>query len=156
MAARAPIVPAVSAGMDLWDRFLSLAEQYVQEGNFLAGECLWEIGKLPGTLSAMVIRSTMDPAGSVECSFDPETGVLTCAPGSGARVNPVSFQLLRTAADETRTEGGTCTLEHAIAFILDELVWIEDGCAQLDRRLKTDPESTTANLDQAGASRIPA
>ena len=127
MAARALVIPAGSAGMDLWQRFLSLADQYVQEGNFLAGECLWEIGTLPGACSAMVIRSTTDPAGFVECSFDSETGILSCRPGSAIRVDPVSFPLFDVANDALRQECGACTLEEAISFVLDELVSIEDS-----------------------------
>ena len=126
MAANAAMAPSLAKETGLWDRFQCVAEQRIKEGNLLAGERLWEIGRSPGMPHTFTIRSTIDPADFLECSLDGEAGVLTCTPGSAIRADPLRFQVSGETAGALGREGRDFTLEQAIFLILDELVWIED------------------------------
>ena len=126
MAANAAMVPSLAKEMGFWDKFQCLAEQRVREGNLLAGERLWEIGRSPGMPHMFTIRSTMDPADFLECSLDGEAGVLTCNPGSAIKADPMRFRVCGGTAGALWREGRDCTLDQAISLILDELVWIEE------------------------------
>jgi hypothetical protein len=108
-----------------WDRFQSLAEVRVQEGNLLAGEQLWRIVKSPELAHALVIQSTRSSADSMECSLDGQTCVLTCRPGSAITSEIMSFQLPASLAGQAPRTESECTIEQALCLILDQLVWEE-------------------------------
>lgn len=118
MAAKAVAVSITPDLTALWQRFQMLVEHRVCEGNILAGERLWEILKSPGVGLGITIRSTRYASGSVECSLDPESGVLTCRAGVENRLEPLELRVLGAFVD--------CALGRAIDRILDELVGIED------------------------------
>jgi hypothetical protein len=115
--------PAAKAVTGWWDRFQSLAEVRVQEGNLVAGERLWHIVKSPDVVQALIIQSTRHPADFVECSLDGQSRVLTCRQGSAIGSGVLSFQL----PEAPLPAEGRCTVEQALGLILDQLVWLEDG-----------------------------
>ena len=126
MAAKAVAVPLAAEHIRFWDRFQSLAEQRIREGNLVSGEQLWEIVTSPGVAPRFTIQSTRHAAESLECSLNLETGVLTCRPGTAIKADPLNFHILRGIADTLRRNCENCTLEQAMDLILDELLWIEE------------------------------
>jgi hypothetical protein len=110
-----------------WEQFQSLAELRVQEGNLLCGERLWQIVKSPDKTGTLLIQSTRHPDDSVECSLDLQTAVLRCRPGTDMESPGLMYRLQR--------DDGECSVEQALHWILDQLVWREDcdcGAAELE------------------------
>ena len=111
--------------IECWNRFLSLAEGRIREGNLVADERRWELVKSPDPAGRLIIRSSTNPADFVECTLD--GGVLTCRPGSAIECDALVFRIAGENAgmllDECRF-----TLEQALTMILDQLVWV-DSCA---------------------------
>lgn len=108
-----------------WNQFQSLAEGRVKEGNLVAGECLWELVKWPDPEGRLVIRSSSDPADSVECSLN--AGVLTCRPGSAIECDALEFRLAGDSVGIPSADEHRFTLEQALTMILDKLV-SADSC----------------------------
>src|SRR5215469_15869626 len=79
-----------------WNQFQSLAEGRVNEGNLVAGERLWELVKSSDPAGRLIIRSSSDPADSVECSLN--AGVLTCRSGSRIECDALEFRLAGDSA----------------------------------------------------------
>ncbi len=126
MTANAGMVPLNAARSEFWERFQRLAELRVREGNLVAGEPLWEIVRASGSPPRLTIRSTTCPTDFSECSLDPESGVLTCRPGPAIDAGVLRWQLLEGTSDTLRGCDQDCTVDQAVTWILDELVWIED------------------------------
>ena len=121
----APKMVAPSAEhIQCWNQFQSLAEGRVKEGNLVAGECLWELVKSPDPVGRLIIRSSSDPADSIECWLD--AGVLTCRPGSAIEGDALEFRLAGDSFGKPSDEH-RFTLEQALTMILDKLVWM-DSC----------------------------
>jgi hypothetical protein len=110
-----------------WNRFQSLAEGRIDEGNLVAGERLWELVKSQDPGRRLVIRSSIDPADFVECSLDLGAGVLTCRPGSAIECDTLVFRLADGTAGRLLVDERQFTLEQAVTMILDKLVWM-DSC----------------------------
>jgi hypothetical protein len=123
----APRVVAASSveRIQCWNRFQSLAEGRIHEGNLVAGERLWELVKSPHPARRLIIRSSIDPADFVECSLDPGAGVLTCRPGSAIECDDLVFRLAGDTADMLLVDDRQFTLEQALTMILDRLVWMD-------------------------------
>ena len=126
MAANAFSVPMATADTNFWNRFRCLAERRVSEGNVVAGERLWELVPSSGWESRFIVRSTKYLCDCVECSLDLESGFITCTPGSATDSSQVRFQLLEGKHGKLRRDGVECTIDQAVAWILDQLVWVED------------------------------
>lgn len=114
-----------------WNQFQFMAEGRVKEGNLVAGECLWELVKSPGPERRLVIRSSSDPADSVECSLN--AGVLTCRPGSAIECEALEFRLAGDSAGMPSTDEHRFTLEQALTMILDKLVSIDSCEGEVER-----------------------
>ena len=114
MAAMAGVMTSV----DLWTRFRCLTQRQVDEGNFVAGERLWEVVPSSNTLT---IRSTCSGAHAIECAFDDASGRLTCTAGAG----PLAFRVIPDRPGMLRCRGRNYTLAEAVNLILDELIWDE-------------------------------
>jgi hypothetical protein len=110
----------------IWERFRFLAACRVQEGNLVAGERLWEIVDSSGGAPLFTIQSTTDANDSLECSLDPQTGVLNCRPGPSIKTSALRFELPGGTGGQLRRDGADCTLDQAIALLLDQLVWVEE------------------------------
>jgi hypothetical protein len=106
-----------------WNRFQSLAEGRINEGNLVAGERLWELVKTPDPAGRLIIRSTSDAAGFVECSL--HAGVLTCRLGSALECDALVFRLADDASGMPLGDEHRFALEQALTRILDQLVSME-------------------------------
>ena len=126
MAPRAVAAPSVDY-TQCWNRFQSLTEGRIHEGNVVAGERLWELVKSPDPGRQLIIRSSIDPADFVECSLDPGAGVLTCQPGSAIECDVLVFRLADDTAGGLLVDDRQFSLEQAVTMILDQLVWM-DSC----------------------------
>ena len=105
-----------------WNRFQSLAEGRVNEGNLVAEECLWELVKSADPADRLIIRSSNHPSESFECSFD--AGVLTCRPGSAIECDALEFRLAGDTPGMLLADEHRFTPEQALTMILDTLVSI--------------------------------
>jgi len=115
-----------------WNRFQSLAEGRIHEGNLVAGERLWELVKSPDLGTRLIIRSSIDPAEFVECSLDPGAGVLRCRPGSETECDALVFRLADDTADRLLVDDRQFTCEQAVTMILDRLVWMDSCEGQIE------------------------
>ena len=111
----------------VWRRFRCLAERHIEEGNLVAGERLWEIVPSPDESAALTIRSTRWTSDSVECAYDASTGALTCAPGTAIVAPTLTFHVCTDDPGMFRRGGVDCTVDEAVALVLDELVWFESS-----------------------------
>jgi hypothetical protein len=109
----------------IWERFRGLAERYIEEGNVVAGERLWEVVPSPQPATVLTIRSTRRAGDSVECAFDASTGAIVCAPGPAVPAATVTFHAHPDLPGKVRRGELICTVDEAINLILDELVWDE-------------------------------
>jgi hypothetical protein len=109
--------------VDVWERFRSVAECRVDEGNCTAGERLWEVVPSQDPEAALTIRSTRWVADTMECAFDLASGALTCAPGEAIGATPLTFQVL---PGRLRRGSRDYTVEEAVSLVLDKLVWDDE------------------------------
>jgi len=121
----------VLTSVDVWTQFRCLTEHHVDEGNFVAGERLWEVVPSDEPADVLTIRSTRSIAHAIECAFDDSCGALTCAPGAAIAVRPLTFQVLPELPGIVRCDGRDYTVDEAVNRVLDELVW--DDADQGDR-----------------------
>jgi hypothetical protein len=122
----APRVAAPSVEhIQCWNRFQSLAESRIHEGNLVAGERLWELLKSPDPRGRLIIRSSRDPAVFIECSFDPGAGILTCRLGSAIECDALAFRLAGDTVGMLWVDERQFRPEQALTMILDQLVWMD-------------------------------
>ncbi len=126
MSARAVAVPVDVTNTGFWSLLQGLAEQRVSECNIVAGELLWELVRSSSGGMQFTIRSARDQSDSIDCSLDRETGVLTCAPGAGINAESLTFQVLGATCWTLQSASEDCTVDQAVARMLDQLIWIED------------------------------
>ena len=126
MAAKAVVrIPLIEHG-EPWERFQCFAEQRVKEGNMVAGEALWEVVCVTGAGPRLTIRSTRNTDDALECSLDPESGILTCTPCLAGGAGPWRLQLRYGGTPSSPgCEESACSIYEAVDWILDELVWLE-------------------------------
>ena len=129
MAPRMVAAPSAEH-IQCWNQFQSLAEGRVNEGNLVAGECLWELVKSSDPAGRLIIRSSSDPADSVECSLN--AGVLTCRPGSAIECEALEFRLAGDITGMPLADEHRFTLEQALTMILDKLVSMESCESEID------------------------
>lgn len=131
MAAKALVVPVCFEDAGFWDEFRRHTENRVREGNILAGERLWELVLSSSPGSRLMVRSTKHGADRIECTMDLGSRLLTCVPGSAIGSDPLIFHLIEGTSWKLARDGVECTIDQAVAWILDRLVWLEDRTCEL-------------------------
>jgi hypothetical protein len=116
--------------MAAWSRIRFLSQQRIQEGNAVAGECLWTLTEGDPEAKCFTIGHIRSGEDYIECSLDPETWILTCKPGPARESGALVFEIIAGSSASVRHDGRDRSVDEAVTLILDELVrhgrW-EDG-----------------------------
>lgn len=121
-AASASVVGPAPERLAVWNRFRSLSQQRIQEGNVVAGERLWTLVDAAAGVPGFTIVHAGCSEDSVVCSLDLASWTLTCTPGPTAGCAALTFALTGRSRIRLRHEGRERTLDEAVTLILDALV----------------------------------
>ncbi len=119
-----PVMLPSAVGPAFWKELQSRLAERIRECNTIAAEQLWTVSTIAGPVERIVVASASNTNDRVEVSFNMSDGVIVCTPGPGVAAPPLRFQW---RSESLSLDEAPCTLDAAVAVILDELVSTDQG-----------------------------
>ena len=114
--------------LEFWTRFERLASLKLSECNAAAGERLWTMDREPSAGLRFVLRWTTVTTNSVECSLDPNTGLVTCRFGGAHNAELPQFRFVPGEEQSLQFAESELSAEEAVVAILENLMDQELPC----------------------------